>query len=413
MAQMKHAVFDARIDAKLPDLKGDIDISAIGLLADIRLSLHFDLLEVESDWRDFEKEADCTAFQNFDWLSIWYRHIGTRERVKPAIVVGRHNGSIIFILPLAFTARTGLRRVAWLGGSLCNYNAPLLARGFSKIVRPAQFVRLWGEIQQLLRSNLRHDLIDLEKIPATVGAQANPMLALQVTPHANDSYVTHLTGNWDEFYQSKRSSSWRKTDAKKRRRLAKYGDIQFATAVDRADIERTIDALIEEKKSSYASLGVANMFEWPGYRDFFLDVASDPRRHSLVHVSSIKVGSTIVAASFGLTMHGTYDYLLAGYTNGEMEVCSPGSIHLQELMRYFTERGFKIFDFNIGDEPYKHEWCDTEVKLYDQLSPATLLGLLAATAIRAVRRLKRSLKRSRFIWPVIRRARSIFGSLAS
>ncbi len=362
MTQATHAAFDRHIEAGAPARAKFVAAQAAGLPAGVRLSFHDDLSQIEQDWRVFEQGADCTAFQTFDWLSTWHRHIGAREGIKPAIVIGRQDDDILFILPLAL-ASGRLRRVTWFGEFLSNNSAPLLAQDFPQRVGVAQFIALWREIEKLLRQNLRHDLIDLDKIPETVGAQANPMLALELTPHANDAYLVHLIGNWDAFYAAKRSASWRKTDGKKRRRLDKQGAVTFATATDRAEIERVIDALIAQKKSSYASLGVANMFEWPGYRDFFLDMASDPRRQTLVHVSSISVGSTIVAASFGLTLHGNYDYVLAGYAMGEFEAASPGTIHLQELMRYFIERGFTTFDFNIGDEPYKREWCDTETKI--------------------------------------------------
>ena len=33
-----------------------------------------------------------------------------------------------------------------------------------------------------------------------------------------------------------------------------------------------------KRRASYAKLGVANMFERPGYRDFFLDLATGSRR---------------------------------------------------------------------------------------------------------------------------------------
>jgi CelD/BcsL family acetyltransferase involved in cellulose biosynthesis len=400
-------------------LERDLDTRAAGrefaapvvaLRPDIQLSLHGDLAEVEAEWRAFEVQADCTAFQSFDWLSAWQRHIGAGEGRQPAIVIGRQNGQTLFILPLMLSTGA-LRRVEWLGEFLINAGAPLLARDFAKRISAAQFTVLWGEIEQLLRSRLNHDLLDLGKIPETVGAQANPMRALAMTPHANDSYLVRLTGTWDEFYAAKRSSSWRKTDKKKRNRLAKFGDVQFATVTERADIERTIDALIEQKKSSYASLGVANMFEWPGYRDFYIDLATDPKRHGLVHVSNISVGGTIVAASFGLTMHRNYDYVLAGYSMGEMEACSPGTIHLQELMKLFLERGFTTFDFNIGDEPYKREWFDVETKMYDYVAPATLRGQAAAAMMRVSRAIKRFVKRNPSIWPVIRKARSLIGSL--
>jgi CelD/BcsL family acetyltransferase involved in cellulose biosynthesis len=153
------------------------------------------------------------------------------------------------------------------------------------------------------------------------------------------------------------------------------------------------------------------MFEWLGYRDFFIDIACNARRSGLVHVSTVSAGEQIVAANFALTFHGNYDYVLAGYDDGETAACSPGTIHLQELMRYCTERNFKTFDFNIGDEPYKHEWFDTEVKLFDHVVPMTLRGWGAMALMRSLRMLKRFIKHHPSIWPAIRRARSIVGGL--
>ncbi len=275
MTQTMRAALERDLDARVAGR--EFAAPVVALRPDIQLSLHSDLAEVEQDWRAFEAQADCTAFQSFDWLSAWQRHIGAGEGRQPAIVIGRQNGQTLFILPLMLSAGM-LRRVEWLGEFLINAGAPLLVRDFARRVSAAQFKVLWSEVEQLLRSRLNHDLLDLGKIPETVGAQANPMRALAMTPHANDSYLVRLTGSWDEFYAAKRSSSWRKTDKKKRNRLAKFGDVQFVTVTERVDIERTIDALIEQKKSSYASLGVANMFEWPGYRDFYIDLAADPKR---------------------------------------------------------------------------------------------------------------------------------------
>src|SRR4051812_9387215 len=67
----------------------------------VELSLHHDLDSIENDWRAFEDSADCTVFQTFDWASTWFRNIGVHESVKPAVVIGRHGGTILFLLPLA------------------------------------------------------------------------------------------------------------------------------------------------------------------------------------------------------------------------------------------------------------------------------------------------------------------------
>ncbi len=62
---------------------------------------------------------------------------------------------------------------------------------------------------------------------------------------------------------------------------------------------------------------------------------------------------------------GRYYYILAGYDDGELARFGPGAIQLRDVMRYAAEHNCPLFDFTIGDEPYKREWCDIEIGLCD------------------------------------------------
>ena len=57
----------------------------------------------------------------------------------------------------------------------------------------------------------------------------------------------------------------------------------------------------------------------------------------------------------------------------------PGSLQLLQMLQYSIERGLKVFDFTIGDEPYKREWSDIEMRLYDHVSFATPRGAMGAS----------------------------------
>ena len=69
--------------------------------------------------------------------------------------------------------------------------------------------------------------------------------------------------------------------------------MRFVDAQDKADVERTIDTLISQKSRSFARMGVEDMFARPGYRAFYLDVATDHNVRALTHVSRLEVGATI------------------------------------------------------------------------------------------------------------------------
>ncbi len=127
------------------------------------------------------RSADCTVFQTFDWLSTWFRNIGVREGVKPAVVIGRHGGTMLFLLPFALETDGFARKITWLGSCLSNYNGPLVAKRFFAAHRARRnSPRLWREVEQLLRQcGCGHDLIDLEKMPKVIGEQTNPFCALR------------------------------------------------------------------------------------------------------------------------------------------------------------------------------------------------------------------------------------------
>ena len=405
-------LFDGQIEGVLsakPELHDDPSVMTGGGPLSVDLSLHDDLASIEKEWRSFEERADCTVFQTFDWLSTWMRHIGTREGAKPVIVIGRDRGAILFIMPFALDASG--RTLGWLGMSLCNYNGPLLARDFARRVPPAEFLAIWREVKRLLRSRLGHDLVDLEKMPETIGAQPNPFCALGVTPHMNSAYSTNLGSDWEAYYAAKRSSATRRSDRKKQRRLSEHGEVKFITAEGRDEVARTLDALIEEKTVSYAKLGVDNMFERPGYRDFFLAMATGEQSARFTHLSRIQVGDAIAAANFGLVFRGSYNYLLAGYDDGDLARFGPGSLQLLEMMRYAIEKGFAVFDFTIGDEPYKREWCDGELHLYDYVAPTTLRGFSVAVPIMAKRVVKHRIRNSPRVWAMVRKLRMFVSSL--
>jgi CelD/BcsL family acetyltransferase involved in cellulose biosynthesis len=381
----------------------------------ICLSVHEDLNEVGAQWRSFEQHADHTVFQSFDWLANWQRHIGAVRGTVPAIVIGRAaDDEILFILQLAIETGGPVRRLTWLGSQLCDYNAPLLADHFSARVSAERFLLVWRDVMGLLRahSRFRFDLIDLEKMPESVGEQRNPFIDLGVRAHPSGAYVADLARDWDEFYAAKRSASTRKRERRQLRQLADHGNVCFIDVEDRAEATRTLTTLFEQKSHAFARMGVDDPFLRPGHREFFQAMASDPAMRGLIHVSRLDVGAQIVAASVGLTYRSCYYLILSSYEGGELSRFGPGRAHLHELIRHAIEQGFARFDFTVGDEPYKRDWSDTELTLHDYLTAVTLRGWLVGAVIAQFRRTKRYIKQSPGLWRAFSRARALAGLLS-
>jgi CelD/BcsL family acetyltransferase involved in cellulose biosynthesis len=382
----------------------------------VRLELASDLYELESEWREFAARADCTVFQSFDWLAKWQRQVGALKGSRPAIVHGRNEaGRLLFVLPLAIELRGRLRSLTWLGSELCDYNAPLLARDLPSALTSDRFKILWQESLALLRADPRFcfDLVDLQKMPQVVGGHANPLLALGVSQHPSGAYIAELGQDWQSFYAATRSSATRKKERQQLRRLADHGEIRFIEARERQDRAFTLGVLIDQKSRAFARMGVGNMFARPGYQKFYQELVADPACNELVHVSRLEVGAEVGAASLGLRFGDSYYLVLTSYHDGEPSRFGPGRAHLHELLRYAIAHGYRRLDFTVGDEAYKLDWSDVELRLWDHLAAVTPRGRAAATAIAGYRRTKRFIKQTPALWRAFHKARTLAARIVS
>jgi CelD/BcsL family acetyltransferase involved in cellulose biosynthesis/glutathione synthase/RimK-type ligase-like ATP-grasp enzyme len=378
------------------------------------LRIYNDLAAVEEEWRRFERGADCTAFQTFDWLATWYRHVGARESTHLVIAVGRFgDGETAFILPLCVTPDRWTKRLSWLGQELCDYNAPLLTPDFSQRVAPEQFLAAWRDLQAQMQRDpqMRHDWIEFEKMPQKVGGQINPFSHLSVIPNASGMHLMQLGDDWEKFYTAKRSSATRRRDRAKRRHMSEFGEIRFVTAPDVAGARMTLEILMEQKCLALARRGIANIFARPGYREFYLDLASNPQSRHLVHISRVEIGATCAATNLGIVFGDCYYHVLASFADSEVSRYGPGALHLRELMAHAIKLGLKRFDFTIGDEAYKLEWSDTDLELYDYSETASWRGLPACWSSGMRRRIKRFIKQTPPIWRFVSQVRSAIGVL--
>lgn len=397
-----------------PDAAAQARAGSAAAAGDVRLTVHYDLAAAEPVWRELQQQGCCTVFQTFEWLSAWQRHIGARAGVVPCIVVARDGqGRAMFVLPLAIQKGRVARELTFFGSELCDYNAPLVAADAAARLEPGLFRPLWSRIVAQLQTDprSRHDLIRLEKMPPLIGAVRNPMLALTTSLNPSGSYITPLGRSWDEFYKAKRSSATRRRDRSKRNRLSESGDVKLVSAQSGDDALATLAILVEQKSAIFARHGIGNLFARPGYLDFYRDIAGNPATRAMVHISRLDVGSEPAATNLGLVFAGRYHHVLASYTGGPLAHWGPGAAHLNDLLGYAIDQGLTAFDFTIGDERYKRDWCDDVQALHDHVGVTGWRGALAAGPAILGAKIKRAIKQTPLLWAAAVKVRAVAASL--
>ncbi len=383
-------------------------VTVSGLTLDVVGSLG----EVEALWRAFEQEAACTAFQAFDWHDAWQRNIGARQGVRVAVVVARREGRVVALFPLQVEKTHSINLLRWHASDLCDYNTPLLAPDFESLPAAGNFAEVYGAMLGLVRATpgLTFDGVELTKMPERVGTQPNPFLKILTTLNPNGAYATPIHGPWEDFYKEKRSSSTRRRDRTKRKRMADIGEVAFVTAEGADAVRDALFTLMEQKEQAFVHMGVPNLFARPGYRDFYMDISTRENAR-LAHVSRLTVGGETAACNMGLMFRGAYYHVLASYSGGEVSRHGPGAAHLHEIMRYAIDSGCSVFDFTIGEERYKQEWSDGVLLLHDHRCAVSLKGHIVLLPTIISEQAKRAIKQNPTLWKLAQKVRTWKGTL--
>jgi len=387
-----------------------VEVPANGAATDTRpsvlLSVHNEFSSVEAVWRRFEKTADSFAFQTFDFLETWYQHIGALADIDLQIVVAwGTSAKPLMILPFGIETRGALRKLIWLGNDVNDYNAPLLASNFADHVAPGAFPDLWKDIQSVLPA---HDIVEMMRQPAMIEGQANPFLELDTQLNASGAHMTVLGDDFDAYYDTKRNAKAKRHFRSRRKKLEEMGETVYVHPETEEDITASVEKLIQLKSDALNAMGAHDFLAQPGYADFYKALSVKSEDKGIAHVSHMEVAGEYVAGNWGLVHKGRFYYLLASYDGPKFGRFAPGVQALVETMRWATEKGATTFDFTIGDERYKDEWCEIQIDLHDHLTANTLRGSLVLLKARLFLALKRKVKQTPVLWDHFTKFRSAF-----
>jgi CelD/BcsL family acetyltransferase involved in cellulose biosynthesis len=349
------------------------------------------LAAIECEWRRFEATAVGHVFQTYAVVSTWLATVGRARGVAPLIIVGRDDaGRTLFILPFGIKPRFGGRQVEWLGEEHADYHAGLFEARFLErcAAHPTEFT---AAITALLAGV--GDVCDFCCQPATIAGFANPFAAHATLQHCDSSHETHLGSSWDSYYRAKRNSSSRRHDRGKLRHLEEMGGVTFIDAVSQPDVERAMSVLSKEKERSLGERGAGGFFASEAVKRFYRDLAAKPYPQGPCHVAALEFRGEIIAVNWGLVRGNRYYYVMHAFAaQSPAARFSPGRLLMYQLMQWCIARGIDIFDFTIGDEDFKAQWCEVTLPLLDSVVALNAGGAPLALALRSGKAAKRVIK---------------------
>ena len=230
--------------------------------------------------------------------------------------------------------------------------------------------------------------------------------------HPSGAYVANLDGDWETFYAAKRSSSTRKRERRQLKHLAEFGEVRFVDVQDSQDIERTLETLISQKSRSFARMGVDDLFARPGYREFFLDVATDLNVRALTHVSRLDVGATPPPPISACVSATATTSCSRATTTASFRAFGPGRAPARVASATPSTAGFSASISPSATSPTSATGpipsCGCMTIWRRPRSAARLMVAMTG----AYRRAKRFIKQSPTLWHAFSKARVLAGSLS-
>jgi CelD/BcsL family acetyltransferase involved in cellulose biosynthesis len=359
--------------------------------------------ELQGIWTDFENKFSWNPFYTYPWISHWQSIVGgPLHQILPQIVVVKKDDTILGIFPFAISRRQGVKVLEWLGGIHADYTGPLLHPDFNQLV--PNFSDLWDELLKLLPPC---DVIHLRRQPEMLGDIENPFVKSFNVLAIENAYRATLSGTWEEYYSARIKKKIRADSRRQRNRLEEQGVVQFKVAASASDANMIIKNMMIQKSQRYQDTGVTDMLAIKEHRDFYLGLPKQNFSNFQLHCSALMVDENMVATHVGLVSEKCFFYLMPAHQSGDWHRYSPGRLLLENLLEWAYEHKISIFDFTVGAEQYKKEWCDVEMKLFEYLQPLNYKGRYYAF----LQSLIKKLFQNKGIWNFLKRVNSLRNNL--
>jgi CelD/BcsL family acetyltransferase involved in cellulose biosynthesis len=337
-----------------------------------------------------------TGFQTLDWLTVLYEELAPSQHAVPRLVVvtDRTSGEVALILPLLIQKkrRRTVARFANLG--VGGYGGPILGPALPQSRRPIR--RLWRSV---LRAMPDVDLLRLDRTPAEIGGQPNPLLMLWgIVPARRSGNVVVIPESVDA-YLHERGKKYRKEVERCHRLWEKEGAPRFYRAATPEEAVRVYSVLEEQQ---------AARFDTPGRKfsldeqEFYERLAIDGSDAGVTSLFALEANGQIIATLFGIVHEDTFTLLQLGTGGEAWSHLSPGRLVIIETMKHCVAQGIRRFDFGLGDHPFKRGFGVEEVPLFDLIVARDLAVVPRAMYHRMRARLRKS-PRLRSVYRLLKR----------
>ena len=311
--------------------------------------------ELKEVWEKFEQHAECYFFQTFQWSKHWFDVVGNSEGYYATVLVVYDEGEIKMILPFAQKKKWGVKVIEWMGGIQTDYKAPLINPNF--VFSEKDFAKTWKKISNILIAN-GISYCFFENQPQLIGNVQNPFYHFFTPYRIEYAHSVQLPNETSEYFSTSVRKKILADSRRQRKRLGDLGKLGFLIADSKNLYDELTQVMIKQKQRRFLEMNVRNILANHKVQDFYASF-----QNSFLHCSGLKLNSTIIATHWGIVFRGRFYYLMPSFEGGVIGKYSAGRLLLEELINWSIDNRCHTFDFTIGGESYKKDWCEKEMAI--------------------------------------------------
>lgn len=346
-----------------------------------------------ADYAQFCASALFAPAQSASWVNNWAAATGADMVVATLTCDARPALS----LALEVVRRGPFKIARFAGGRHANGN---FAAGDPRFLSTIDGPAIRSMFKAIARARPDIDLISLERLLPNLDGVANPLAALPSFPSPNLALAVDLDGGFDALLSRASGKRKRKKHRSQTRKFEAVGAFRRIEARTRDEVDRLLDAFLGMKEARFAKMGIANVFGDKQVRDFFralfTDALAEEKPSFLLH--GLDVAGKLRAVTGSSRSGKRLICEFGAIAEDDLAFTSPGDFLFFDNIQEACELGYQVYDFSVGDEPYKRLWCDIEVQHFEVLAPLTLKGRALATGLRQGARAKAFIKNNPAIW---------------
>ena len=323
-------------------------------------------------------QGASTPFQTMEWLRGWENRVGESSTSKPIDIVGYKNGIPIILLPLTLGIHWGYKILSWRSEELSDYCCPLIASELRGQIRQIDIQKL------IIAANNQYSIahvVKLQKLPKNFVVSGDFYAGSSPIRYHVDSHSTIISGSWDEYYNAKRGSKTRRRIKDKFKALSKLAPVTLRFVDDKDEAKELVAQCIAMKAMQLKRRNNWNPFSSPGSKQHIIDCFSNGVGNNC-WVAALYLGPNPIAISFGFKSSESWLLYQLAMQEGDHAAYSPGTHLLIFIMRHCWESGARMFDFSLGNEPYKDDWCEVHDSLVTDIFSLSWRGMPISAILR-------------------------------